>query len=147
MALLPPIKQWFSRSQPEGTIPTTILVVTDDPDGLSPACELLSNNGYDVRLIVAHDEALALLDSEARPGLLIGDFVKPEVDGKNLLDRVRIRFGRAGLPPVLFLVDSREDEQVAGSYDAADILPKPFEGQMLLARIQAILPKNGALTA
>ena len=65
-----------------------ILIVDDESDSLAYLFDLLHNEGYHV---LPTSNPLEALDQAARkkPDLLISDFRMPDVDGLELLERVR----------------------------------------------------------
>jgi len=103
-----------------------ILIAGDDAGGLAMLREVLSHRDYRVVEPLAREGAYRL-DAEAdRPDALICDFVDPQAQGKAFLEVARIRYGKTTMPPVLFLVDQVEDEELAKLYGADDLIPKPF---------------------
>mgnify|MGYP003576515278 CR=1 FL=1 len=71
-----------------------VLVVDDDADGRTLASEILEQHGAEVRTAPSASQALRLLQSGARPpDVLISDLGMPQVDGYELIRRVR------SLPP------------------------------------------------
>src|SRR5689334_397270 len=67
---------------------TRILVVDDEPDVLGFIQQLLEKKGYDVDTATSGTEALAIV-AEKAPALLITDLRMPELDGIELLARIR----------------------------------------------------------
>jgi DNA-binding response OmpR family regulator len=79
-----------------------------------------------------------------RPDLVVLDIVMPELDGWEVLDRIR----ELGDTPVLMLTASGGQlEKVRGLKQGADdYVTKPFGNQELVARIEAILRRSGERT-
>lgn len=61
-----------------------ILIVEDDPDTREILCELLSEEGYDVRSAAHGCEALAVLATQT-PALVVLDLYMPVMNGWDLL--------------------------------------------------------------
>jgi DNA-binding response OmpR family regulator len=84
---------------------------------------------------------LQLVTTIERPDVMIVDFVNPEVDAHELLEKARIRFGKSTMPPVLFLRDTPEDEEAANDLFADDVLLKPIEPALLLESVNKLIVK------
>jgi CheY-like chemotaxis protein len=65
-----------------------ILIVDDNPANLKLARVMLSAEGYEVRVAVDAEEALALLDG-FRPRLILMDLQLPGMDGLTLTRRLK----------------------------------------------------------
>jgi DNA-binding response OmpR family regulator len=120
-----------------------ILVVDDDPDIRLLLRELLERAGYDVD--EAEDGRTALRAFfERTPALVILDVTMPDMDGYQVLDRLR---DLSDVPVLMLTARSQELEKVRGlSAGADDYVPKPFGRQELLARLQALLRRSGGRT-
>ena len=76
----------------------TILLVDDNPHGLIARRTVLEELGYRVRTCLSGAEALELFASQ-RVDLMITDFRMPNMDGVELISRIRQQ--RADLPIIL----------------------------------------------
>ena len=117
------------------------LLVVDDDDRIRELLrEFLGREGF--RVSVAADGAAArrLLDA-LHFDLIVMDVMMPEEDGFALTAWLRGLKGEAGACPVLMLTarDGPNDRIEGLRLGADDYLPKPFEPQELLLRIEAIL--------
>jgi CheY-like chemotaxis protein len=65
-----------------------VLIVDDDQDGAFLMAQALSARGAEVTLLESAEEAVAALQ-RIRPHVLISDIAMPNVDGYELLRRVR----------------------------------------------------------
>jgi CheY-like chemotaxis protein len=110
----------------------SILVVSDNAETLPLITTQFEAAGHQVYVAENGLSAIQLLDVMGMPDLLITDFQNPASDGKIFMDKARIRFGKTALPPVLFLVASKEDETIAGQMEVYDVFPKTFDGTLLL---------------
>ena len=121
------------------------LLVVDDDDRIRALLkEYLARSGF--RVTTAADAAgarrqLAVIDFD----LMILDVMMPGEDGFSLIRWLR-GGGPARATPVLMLTarDAASDRIEGLSLGADDYLPKPFEPQELLLRIEAILRRAGA---
>jgi two-component system, OmpR family, KDP operon response regulator KdpE len=113
-----------------------VLVVDDEPPIRKLLRMGLSAQGYDVLDAPNGKTALELLDE--KPNLIILDLGLPDIDGLELLRRIRNR--QEGLPVVV--LSSRGDEAgkvAALDLGADDYVTKPFGMDELLARMRAAL--------
>jgi DNA-binding response OmpR family regulator len=113
-----------------------ILVVDDDPLTRQIVSRMLERADYEV--VEACDGRAALRELYARaPDLLILDVDIPELDGWQVLERVR---DLSDVPVLMLTAHGSELERVRGLQAGADdYVPKPFGHQELLARVQALL--------
>ncbi|MOA05007.1 Transcriptional regulatory protein OmpR [compost metagenome] len=84
-------------------------------------------------------------DPQALPDLVILDLMLPDIDGLEVCRRIRALPGQAAQVPVLMLTAKGDpmDRVIGLEIGADDYLPKPFEPRELLARIRAILRRQG----
>jgi len=117
------------------------MVVDDDHDMLKILGRTLELEGYAVSLASDGKEALALLE-ELHPDLVVLDVMMPELDGFQVLERLRRRTN----VPVIMLTARHEPIllQKALVMGADDYLRKPFRPLVLVARIRAKLRRARA---
>jgi DNA-binding response OmpR family regulator len=121
----------------------TLLVVEDNQDIARLIALHLADAGY--RAALAHDGRAALAQVErAEHELVILDLMLPDMDGTDLLRRLR---ARPTYVPVLILTSkSSELDRVLGlELGADDYVTKPFSVLELVARVKAILRRGEAL--
>jgi len=113
-----------------------ILVVDDDPDIRSLVKILLERTGASV--FEAADGKSALREFHARrPDLVVLDVQLPEMDGWQVLARIR---DLSDVPVLMLTARGQELERVRGLQGGADdYVVKPFGRQELVARVQALL--------
>jgi two-component system, OmpR family, KDP operon response regulator KdpE len=116
--------------------PLRILIIDDEPPIRKLLRMGLSTQGYGVLEAPNGKTALELL--EQKPDLVILDLGLPDIQGLELLQKIRAR--NEGVPIVV--LSSREDE--AGKVQALDLgaddyVTKPFGMDELLARMRAAL--------
>lgn len=119
-----------------------ILVVDDDPDIAGFVQMSLTVEGFDVR--TAHDGAMALdLVKRYRPDLMILDVMMPDMDGVEVLRRVRADPVTTNLPIILLTAKGQAPDKVlALQAGADDYVVKPFDTMELVARAQNTLRRS-----
>ena len=119
-----------------------ILVVDDEPQSLRFLGQLLTGQGYHVHVADSGEQALETLDSlaaEARIDLVLLDILMPGgMNGIETCRRLKSREEMRNIP-VLFLTGKDDSETMVRAFDAggADYLLKPFDTNVLLARVRA----------
>jgi signal transduction histidine kinase/DNA-binding NarL/FixJ family response regulator len=87
-------------------------------------------------------EALSRLEAEPMPDAVITDILMPRVDGAALFETARERYG-PGIPFVfLSAIDAAEQKRSLFDQGAVDFVTKPFDPQMLKAKIRNLLAWN-----
>jgi len=115
---------------------TRVLVIDDDDDIRNLVRTLLERTGASVRDAPNGKEGLREFHSW-RPDLVVLDVNMPEMDGWNVLERIR---DMSEVPVLMLTARGEELERVRGLQSGADdYVVKPFGKQELVARIQALL--------
>lgn len=120
-----------------------IALVDDDRNILTSVSIALQAEGFVTR--VYSDGAAALKAfADNPPDLAVFDIKMPQMDGMELLRRVREMGGPVGAMPVIFLTskDEEPDEALGLALGADDYITKPFSQRLLVARIRAILRRS-----
>jgi two-component system response regulator ChvI len=120
-----------------------IALVDDDRNILTSVSIALQAEGFGTR--VYSDGAAALKAfADNPPDLAVFDIKMPQMDGMELLRRVREMGGAVGVTPVIFLTskDDELDEALGLAMGADDYIAKPFSQRLLIARIRAILRRR-----
>jgi len=121
-----------------------VLVVDDNDDNCRIIREILVTRGYAVR--VARDGQSALREiEEERPDVVLLDIMMPEMDGMEVLDRIKGNPAHAGIPVILVTAKAQDEDLLAGyKYGADYYITKPFTAKQLLYGIGLVLGANGA---
>jgi two-component system, cell cycle sensor histidine kinase and response regulator CckA len=119
--------------------PATILIVEDNPGVRSTVVKVLMRRGFGV--LEASDGREALRTADGYPSsidLLLTDVMMPHMDGRELVEN--LRKSRPEMR-VLFMSGYAQEASMRTEYfDAGDsFIAKPFEPDMLVARISDIL--------
>ncbi len=114
----------------------TALIVDDDQSVLRNFSRLLRENGFEVQAIESAREALNLVDSQSFDIVLI-DFKLPDMDGAELLERIRGRISKAIKIMITgFPTTDLENKVVDLGIDAYVV--KPIKPDELLELIQKL---------
>jgi two-component system response regulator ChvI len=116
-----------------------IALVDDDRNILTSVSIALQAEGFVTRVYTDPTVALKAF-AENAPDLAVLDIKMPQMDGMELLRRVR----EASAVPVIFLTskDDELDEALGLAMGADDYISKPFSQRLLIARIRAILRRQ-----
>jgi adenylate cyclase len=119
-----------------------ILVVDDTPDNLFLMSALLEDQ-YEVTTAPGGAQALQMAQSDSPPELILLDIMMPEMDGYEVMRRLRQNVATAGIP-VIFLtaLTSIEEEQFGLDLGAVDYITKPISPPVVLARVNTHLERS-----
>ena len=113
-----------------------ILVVDDEPQIRKFLRISLSANGYEVGEAPAGEAGIAKC-ATAQPNLVILDLGLPDIDGQEVITRIR---EWSDVPIIVLSVRAKDSEKVfALDNGANDYVVKPFSVEELLARVRAAL--------
>ena len=114
-----------------------ILVAEDDAALLKLVCTALQNGGYGTVACADGAQALAAFE-QGGIDMIVTDVMMPALDGFGLAEQVRRTDGRI---PILFLtaLDDKTAEQRGFALGADDYVVKPFDTDILLLRVGALL--------
>jgi len=117
-----------------------ILVVDDQPNIVDMLATVLRFHGFVVDTASTAAEATSRA-AQSRPDLVLLDVMLPDGDGLDVCRRLRAAGSRAG---VVFLTarDTRSDEIAGLAYGGDDWITKPFDVEVLLARVRAVLRRT-----
>ena len=124
--------------------PPHIVLVDDDVMLRHLAASILESGGYRVRSTGSATEALAFVEGADDVALLVTDLHMPEMDGHELLRRVRASANSAMLPVIVLTGSDEHDSEVQLMDDGADdYIRKPIDPPRFLARVKASLRRAG----
>src|SRR6202042_1223603 len=121
----------------------SILIAEDRPADRLFLATLLRYHGH--RILEASDgaEALALVQSK-RPQLVIRDVLRPTMDGYEFVRQMRA-IPEVAATPVIFYTATyheREARALAERCGVRDIITKPSESAVILAKVDAVLGRS-----
>jgi DNA-binding response OmpR family regulator len=122
-------------------VPRTILLVDDDALMRRSLAFHLEQAGYQVRTAANAEDAISLVQHAPRPpDLVLLDIALPGMDG---LDALRELKAQKNLPVIFLTGRRRELDEVLGlELGADDYITKPFDVDVVLAHIKAVLRRT-----
>lgn len=116
-----------------------ILLVEDEKDMIYAVSLELEANGYEVVTAYDGQEGLQKARKE-NPDLIILDLMLPKMDGFKVCGLLKrdVRYGQT--PIIMFTAKAQEEDVKLGGEMGADAyIIKPFDPQVLLAKIKELL--------
>ncbi len=122
-----------------------ILIVEDDEKLCNELKIFLHNNGYEAQTLKKFDDTIQDI-LKMNPDLLLLDINLPNNDGEFICKEIR----KVSNLPIIMVTsrDNELDELISINYGADHYVTKPFNIQILLAKIASLLKRsNGTLNA
>jgi len=117
----------------------TILLVDDDELMRRSLAYNLAQAGFDTQTAATAEDALMVCQRE-RPDLVLLDIGLPEMDGLDALKELK---GKMNVPVIFVTARRREFDEVLGlELGADDYITKPFNLDVLIARIKVVLRRH-----
>jgi len=117
-----------------------VLVVDDNPMILALLQQAISPFAA-VKTIANSAEALMQV-VESPPDLLVSDYSMPELNGKQLIEKIHGRRQTSKLPAILIATRSEITEQLRSMHDQVeDLIEKPFFTKEIARRIKRVIDK------
>jgi NO-binding membrane sensor protein with MHYT domain/CheY-like chemotaxis protein/nitrogen-specific signal transduction histidine kinase len=124
-----------------------VLVIDDAPDTLDVLEQILAYSGAATMTAPGAGAALALLEHEV-PDVIVSDVGMPDVDGFELMRRIRRRAATAAIPAIALTAFTRQDDRVkALQAGFTDYLAKPVEPAALADAIRRAVARGDAAAA
>lgn len=121
-----------------------LLVVDDDEDNRDLLCLRLAREGYATASAEGGQQALEQI-GKRRFDLVLLDITMPDLDGIEVLKRIRQRYTAAELPVIMATGKHQSEDVVeALSAGANDYVTKPIDFPVVLARIRTQLARKQA---
>lgn len=117
------------------------VLVVDDSETVRQVLQLtLSNAGFDVIEAEDGDDALNKLASASVVDMLITDLNMPNMDGLELIKKIRADKKHRFTPIVMLTTESSEEKKRAGrEAGASGWIVKPFKPEQLLKVVKMVL--------
>ncbi len=119
------------------------ILVVDDEIGLTKVVEIrLKAAGYDVILAYDGQEGLEKAKTE-NPDLMILDLMLPKMDGLKVCGLLKSDARYKKIPIIIYTARVQSSDQQLGKEVGADAyLTKPFDPQVLLGKVKALLGES-----
>jgi len=122
-----------------------IMLVDDEEDqifGIKTALKYTGGDEYEV--IPAHNgaECFELLKNNETPDLILLDIMMPEMNGWQVLDKLKENPSWKDIPVVFLTARTDELAERAGSFLGDDYIEKPVSAEELKKKIDAVLNKG-----
>ncbi len=113
---------------------TTILLIEDDPDICELVAIYLRKEGFRVVIATTAEQGLEWFQSSLYQ-LIITDIMLPGMDGMKLVETIRSRSD----VPIIFITSKKSPQDIIAGLNSGgdDYVTKPFEPEVLVARVQA----------
>lgn len=120
-----------------------ILLIDDEPDLIAPTKFVLENAGYQVYIAVSAEEGMKKF-KEVKPDLILLDIMMPQVDGLEMLYRLRNVYKDTRTVPVIMLTarDDVESTFQAKGFGATEYLVKSASSEALLDKVKKLLSRQ-----
>ena len=121
----------------------TILVVEDEPALATMLRYNLEKQGFNVDEAADGQEALTRI-AESQPDLVLLDWMLPTLSGIEVCRQIRRKPATRDLPVIMLTARAEDQDAVRGlNTGVDDYVTKPFNMDMLLARMRALLRRAG----
>ncbi len=117
----------------------TIMVVDDHPDLVEIVRITLELKGFNVRCAYSGKHLFAGLE-ELKPDLILLDIMMPQMDGLEVLTRLKCNPATASIPVILLTAKGEPEDVIKGYERGADVyITKPFTSTEVLDGINLVL--------
>ncbi len=114
-----------------------ILIVDDTTANIRVIRELLRDQ-YSISAATNGEDALDIIHSEQPPDLILMDIMMPEMDGYELIRRLKENSNTKTIPVLFVTAKTSSDDEMKGfSLGAVDYITKPISPPILKARVAA----------
>ena len=116
-----------------------VLIVDDEADLVEMVALRLESSDFEV--IKAYDGQVGLdLARAEKPDLIILDLMLPKIDGYKVCRMIKFDEKYKNIPIILFTAKAQDQDKELGKEVRADAyITKPFEAEVLLAKINQLL--------
>ena len=122
-----------------------ILLVEDDPSIIKVLNFYLKKSGYNLKVAGNGEEALLFMEQEL-PDLIISDVMMPKMNGIQFREEILKNEELKLIPFVFLTARGSKDEKIDGlNLQVDDYITKPFEMDLLVARLNSILERHNTL--
>lgn len=135
----------FQKAYNELTTESRSILVVDDNAQIRQYIRQLFSNGFSVYEAQSGEEALALA-RQYLPDVIISDVVMQEMTGIELCQKIKGDSALGHIPVILVTGNASTEARLRGVEGGADdYISKPFERDLLVARVAALLKSRSTL--
>jgi len=118
------------------------MVVDDNPDIVEILCKILELEGFNVRSAHSGNDLFAGLEKQ-KPNLIILDVMMPQMNGLEVLTRLKGDRGTSSIPVILLTAKVQYEDVLGGYKKGADYyITKPFTRTQLTTGINSLLSRD-----
>jgi two-component system OmpR family response regulator len=145
MEIVPRFHATLARNRADRVLPRngkrhSVLVVEDDATLLKLLGEVLGTAGFDVRFARNRDELKAEFNRKPLPDIALLDLSLPDMDGYEVLERVRSHPVLEKLPVIIMTGKSQAHHMARGlSLGADGYVTKPFRISAMVNAVNTVL--------
>lgn len=133
--------RYFSRKT-QGLIMPEILIIDDDLELFQLLDQYLKAENFSCRHAALPKEGMALLGTGGFDAVIL-DVMMPEMNGFEVLNRIRTNKQTADLPVLMLTARGEDIDRIIGlEMGADDYMGKPFNPRELVARLRSILRRS-----
>nr|WP_294941768.1 two-component regulator propeller domain-containing protein [uncultured Mucilaginibacter sp.] len=130
---------------PEATSEMKSILVIDDNDDIREYLKLLFKNDYKVHSAINGKEGLSII-KDVLPDIVISDVMMDQMTGIELCTAIREDIGISHIPVILLTSSASPEIKLKGIEGGADdYISKPFDKELLKARVAGILRNKNNL--
>ncbi len=119
----------------------TVLIIEDERELARGLRDIFEFEGYEVRTAETGEQGLAAV-ADLQPDCVILDLMLPDVNGYQVCERIRKL--KLDTPIIMLTAKSQDYDKIRGlEVGADDYMTKPFSVGELLARVKALLRRQG----
>lgn len=116
----------------------TVIIVDDEPDIVFALTLMLGDAGYHVVAVRQGDDLIQLLRTGRAPDLILLDMLLAGRDGREIVRTLKADPSTRSIPVLMMSAHPRAAQE-AEDAGADGFLAKPFELEMLVAKVAALL--------
>lgn len=132
------------RKRPEGRKPLA-LIVDDDAHLTKLLQTCFKLEGFATRVAANREQIVAAFREPAAPDLVLLDVVLPDVDGFDILWRMRQHPALKAVPVIMLTGKATREAVLKGLHGGADgYITKPFDVEVLMSAVKTVLGAPGA---
>ncbi|MBP7736394.1 MAG: response regulator [Spirochaetes bacterium] len=116
-----------------------ILIVDDTPENITALSAILAPFGK-IKAATSGEKALKICAGDPRPDLVFLDILMPEMDGWEVLGRLKADPATAAIPVIyVTALASDEDREKATSLGAAGFITKPLDPEAIRRLVTSMI--------